>query len=329
MHEKKRRTRLRLFAIGLALFGLPAAASAAPPAANPGGCTASHGQAVELVNAGQLLRAREAYTRCAAATCGGLITQQCRAGLQRLETDVPSIIFVVTDDTGAPLTDVRVSMDGNELATRTDGRSVDVDPGLHQFTVSNEASGSFAEQILVVQGQRNRVINVRLKHASAASATGSSAVATAGAASGSQASHEPLAASDEAKAAAGAKTTAPESDAAVAPAPEKASPLLAYIVGGAGLAAIGGSLLLVHWAHEDNLRLDQCAPNCSQDSVDHVSNMYLAADITLGVGVVALGTATWLYLSRPDREESSADSAYRFDIQPRRSGAFATFGSVF
>ena len=100
----------------------------------------------------------------------------------------------------------------------------------------------------------------------------------------------------------------------------------------AGLAAVGTSFLLAHWGREDNVRLDRCAPNCSQDSVDHVRNMYIAADIALGAGIVAIGAATWLYLSHPDAEEparAESKQAYRFDVRPLASGAFATVRGAF
>jgi ribosome biogenesis GTPase len=67
---------------------------------------------------------------------------------------------------------------------------------------------------------------------------------------------------------------------------------LTYVVAGAGVAAIGTSLLFAVWGSNDNERLNRCAPNCSADSVEHVKNLYIASDVTMGVGVVALGVAT-------------------------------------
>jgi hypothetical protein len=63
--------------------------------------------------------------------------------------------------------------------------------------------------------------------------------------------------------------------------------------------------------------------------VDHVSHMYLAADISLGVGILALGAATWLFLAEPSEEEPRSTQAYRFDVQPTASGAFATVRRAF
>jgi hypothetical protein len=58
-------------------------------------------------------------------------------------------------------------MDGELLMSRIDGRSADVDPGMHEFVFSTEQGDVHSEKILILQG-RNRVISVALKRAAAA-----------------------------------------------------------------------------------------------------------------------------------------------------------------
>ncbi|HWO11666.1 MAG TPA: hypothetical protein VNN80_19360 [Polyangiaceae bacterium] len=230
--------------------------------------------------------------------------------MERIRDSVPSIVPVVSDGAGAPLTEVRVSMDGELLIPRIEGRSVDVDPGMHELTFATEAGEVHREQVLILEGQRNRVISVVL-----------SPQATA------------------ATPAAGTRPAATEPDvpapaqAVQAPAhPDETEPtssVLPYVIGGVGVAAIGTSFLLAHWGSDNNRELDSCSPNCSQESVDHVRRMYIAADITLGAGVVALGAATWLYFSGADREGSDDAAAYRIDVRPTARGAMATMVGEF
>jgi hypothetical protein len=55
--------------------------------------------------------------------------------------------------------------------------------------------------------------------------------------------------------------------------------------------------------------------------------MYLVADISLGVGVLALGAATVVVLTSGSSKKKEA--AYAVDVQPRPSGAFATVSGSF
>jgi hypothetical protein len=310
-----------------ALWAQPSASAPPPPRAN-GPCANGVKEARRHVEAGHLRQARQALTECAKSTCGAL-SRQCQAGLQRLESDIPSVVVVATDGSGATRVDVRVSVDGELLTSQLDGRGVDVDPGMHEFSFSTDQGDAHSEKILILQGQRNRVISVTLKRAAAAPPDGANAPAAA-AAPPSEVSMTPATeqSAAEQKAALAPAANGREVAASASTERPRSSPLLAYVVGGAGLAAVGSSLLLAHWGREDNLLLDRCAPDCSQASVDHVSNMYIAADIALGAGVVALGAATWLYLTRPQVEDEKA-ATYRFDVQPTASGAYATVGRAF
>jgi hypothetical protein len=314
---RKRRNRIGLLSAGLATLWTNVSASAPPPRAN-GPCTKSSQQAREHAQAGHLRRARAAFMECAKTSCGGLISRQCQSGLQQLDTDMPSVIPVVTNASGAQQVEVRVAMDGELLTSRIDGRSLDVDPGMHEFSFSMDDGTVHTEKVLILQGQRNRVMSVQLEAAPAASADPAKPAPSSEPDASTSASAVEQAAPP---ASAPSKTEAPP---AVDAGTTRGSPLLAYIVGGAGLAAVGSSFLLAHWGREDDILLDRCAPNCSQKSVDHVSNMYIAADITLGAGIVALGAATWIYLARPDVEDTKSAQTYRFDVQPTASGAYAT-----
>jgi hypothetical protein len=273
-------------------------------------CTTAYAGAQEREQSGHLIAARDLWLACAKPSCGNFLHQECSVRYSQLNSDIPSIVPLASDASGAPLLDVEVKVDGEPFATKLDGRALPIDPGLHEFAFSN-AGGVFAKQsVMVVQGQRNRPIAASLQGAE----KGARKVA--------------LAAGGEAAA------DAPAADAPlVARHEEQPLPLhrrLTYGLVGGGLAAMGSFGLLTYWGRKDNDKLTQCAPNCASASVDHIRKLYLAANISLGVGIAALGAAYWvLAIARSESEEKATESAYRFDVQPARSGGLATLSGSF
>lgn len=301
-----RRTRAGLLVSSFILAWSQVGLSAPPRTASE--CSRALDQARHDAEAGRLRGARTAYGECAEKSCGGPVSAECRGAMQRMADSVPSIVPVVTGSPGAPRTEVRVSMDGELLAERLDGRSIEVDPGMHELTFTLGTGESHTEQVLILEGQRNRVISVELTPKAAPTSQVGAQLAADG--------PEPLPA---------AKPVA----ATPAEAEQPSSSVLPYVIGGVGVAAVGTSFLLAHWGSDDNRALDACAPNCSQESVDHVSRMYIAADITLVAGVVAIGAATWLYLSGTPSEQAADTAAYRVDVHPIARGGVATLAGAF
>jgi hypothetical protein len=302
----------------------PSAGAKASAGAKPGaqaksgaarGCSSALEQVAVLDQAGHLLEAKAAALACSKTSCAALIGQQCRAKYALLEAEIPSVVPVAQDEAGQPLVDVEVRMVGQVLCTQIDGSGHDLDPGLHEFPFSAPGRAARTEKILIAQGQRNHQIVVILAAAPAATPpVAGAALATA--------TNEP------AQAAAVAQPRS-SSDAPAAPSEPKTS-VWPYVVGGTGLAALGASIAFVTWGHQDLERLDGCAPDCAQDSLDHVQNLYLAADISLAVGVGALGVATWMFISGSGKSaEPSEHAAARWDIAPTRGGAFATMQQSF
>jgi hypothetical protein len=103
-----------------------------------------------------------------------------------------------------------------------------------------------------------------------------------------------------------------------------------YVLGGAGLLGVGAGGLLTYWGIKDNESLANCSPNCHQASVDHIRSLYLASDVSLGVGVGALGVATWLFIrSGSSDEKPPSQEAFKVDVHPTPSGAFASVSRTF
>jgi hypothetical protein len=285
--------------------------------------------AVAQQKAGHTHEAREQLESCMQSTCGGLIPK-CRALRDKLVSDMPTIVPVVTDDSGAPRVDVQVKVDGVLLTSKLEGTGLPVEAGVHELTFATDAGVFATEKIMIVEGQRNRPVAVSM-HTGDASAT-KAAVATERAAPAEGAS--PKAATEKTA----SEDTSHQEPAPAAPSreysgggawalPHSAFP---YVVGAVGLAGVGAGALLTFWGNKDNSDLQgSCNPNCKSSSVDHVRTMYIAADISFGVGAVALATATWLFASSRSTEAPVTKAATVFDVHPTPTGGFATVSGAF
>ena len=278
---------------------------------------------------GKLREARELLASCTKSACGELISQQCRFAVQQLDSDMPSVVPVVTDAAGTPIVEVEVRIDGQLLTSRLDGVSLEVDPGLHEFSFQTSQGVVHTQRLMIVTGQRNRLVPVQLGSAQARPMPPTAAaVAAAPLGAGTATPETPNAASEEAPLTMQASTS--QSTPIDGAGPKHS--VIPYVLGGVGVAAVGTSLLLANWGSKDNELLDRCAPNCEPSSVDHVKALYLAADISLGVGIVAIAGATWVFVSelnegRPVAPQATA--AYHLDVRPVASGAVAQLGGTF
>jgi hypothetical protein len=311
-------------AVGASIFfAHPGAALAAGSKS----CTAAYKNGVKLEQASQLREAQKAFSACSKAACGAAVRRECIMRYGQLGSDIPSVVPVVTDASGEPVLQVKVTMDGEVLTSQIDGRAVAVDPGLHQFSFSG-AAGSATQKIVILQGQRNRPLAVTLgagaKAAVAAKPPASAASPTALVEQDSSVEPPPTRAvplepgpSDEPRSSSRARTGG--------------RPVATYLLGGVGLAGVAGYALLTYWGRKDNDMLTQCTPNCSPESVSHVKKLYLGANVSLGVGLAALGTATWLYVrsGRARREEAASHSGLALDVAPLPTGALASVRGAF
>lgn len=330
--------RIGLCAAAIVCAGAPAQAQDKPSKKEKKACTAAYKSGQERQQSGHLRQAREQYSACMKATCSKAVQKQCTARYNDVSSDIPSIVPLVTDEGGSPRVDVQVTMDGELLTTRLDGQALPIEPGMHEFSFSTVDSGVFATQrIVIATGQRNRSISVIVPDKRGGKK--SLAASTLPTPPSDRSALEPKSKSDEGSAETARKRLVsnepPEDEAAVDTSSSESSKsggpgALPYVVGGAGLAAVGVGALFIAWGNDDNDKLGQCAPFCSQDSVDRVSSLYTTANISIGVGVAALGVATYLFVtSGPSKEKPPTRASYSVDVQPTPSGAFATVSGVF
>jgi hypothetical protein len=336
---------LRLAGAAIALWATTAAAQD-PPGRS---CGATYAEAREQSEAGRTQEARALLLKCARSSCGHL-KKTCAREAARLAGSVAWIAPAVTDAAGAPLDDVHVSVDGVPVVLQPHGLAFAVDPGEHEITFRARSFGrdvSKTEKITVAAGQRE-LLSVRLPWPDESDGQLRPAARGLPAEGGAHQDAETPAKPREA-----ASVEKPSSDPASPPessppseSPAEGAPLrsphrrgggppaLAFVLGGAGLLGLGAGALATYWGKTDNDALAHCAPNCQSASVDHVRQLYVAADISFGIGAAALGVSAFLFATShpteaPPQARTATSAPFGLDVRPAPGGAVATFQGRF
>ncbi|HEY6079459.1 MAG TPA: hypothetical protein VIW29_11680 [Polyangiaceae bacterium] len=225
-----------------------------------------HAQAVRL--SGDLLRARLALRQCSAAACPTLVSRDCMAWLTEVEQQIPSVIFRATRD-GTDLIQVRVLEGERELASAITGTPLELEPGVHHFRAELAGFPPQQTSYILQAGDKARVVGFAFVSPQAT----------------------PPPAAVPPPAAAPAARDVPES---------RPVPTLTYVLGGTALAAvISGGVLGAMALSERDEREASCAPLCTPQELDRVSNLALATDVSFVVAALAGGAAVYTYLTRP------------------------------
>jgi hypothetical protein len=163
------------------------------------------------------------------------------------------------------------------------GRPVDVDPGQHALRA--EIDGEVVQQAVVISpGERGRIVVL--------------STAVAGTVCGLR---QPVAMP------APFVVTAREGPASPPQEPRRTIPPIVYALGGLGLVSLGFSTGFGISAWSQKGSLDDCKGSCASRDVDTMRRTFLVADITLGVGVVALAAAAVIHLTRGETRAASPE----------------------
>ncbi len=110
----------------------------------------------------------------------------------------------------------------------------------------------------------------------------------------------------------------------------------AFIVGGIGVVALGSFAFFGLSGKSEVADLQGCKGHCAQDDVDKARTKLVIADISLGVGIVAIGVATYMFVTRP-KVEGDVKAAHAhaspgklgFDLGAVSGGAVGSVGGRF
>ena len=254
----------------------------ATAAADPLICAQAYERAQEERTVGRLSAAIEHLRSCIDSTCPKFIREDCLRWMDQTEIALPTVVFSVRQE-GKDLSEVEILCDGDLLVGTLDGKALPVDPGLHNFTFNVPGLAAVGRQLLIREGERNRVINVDFGTPSPSPA---SSVKT------------------------------------VPPAPPARTGALAYGLVGVGALGVAGFTVFGLLGHSRQGELERtCSPNCQSGQIDGVRTQYLLADTCLGVGLVSLGFATYLFVKSHGKSSPDRNGTTSISFIPRSTGA--------
>ena len=135
-----------------------ATATAEGPAAPKAECVGQLDRAQSLQSARKLRDARASYLACSAAACPELVREDCSKSLVELDSAIPTIVFAARAD-GRDVTDVRVLLDGEAVASALDGHAVALDPGAHVVRFERAGGGVSEVRVVAREGEKNRAVS--------------------------------------------------------------------------------------------------------------------------------------------------------------------------
>jgi len=245
--------------------------------------------------AGQYRAARTRLLECVNAQCGGDVRRRCATVLQKLDAVTPSIVVRAQLADGNDVSDVSVRTESEQLTSSLNGIAIPVDPGEHRLVFEHAGLPPVTQTVTIREGEKFRAIDVQLEPSTPVPVS-------------RDRSHSPSGFGFDQRLA------------------------LSGTLIGVGVVGLASSVWLGLKARSDEkkqLEDQNCKPYCGKALVSSVRTRYWLSNISLGVGVVALGSATWLLLSAPSRPSASVSDLAGLSIVAGSEGAFATYAHQF
>jgi hypothetical protein len=123
-------------------------------------CLDAHVDAQQLRGAGKLRAAKEKLLACSAKACHSLVRVDCTRWLSEVSASLPTVIVAAKDSAGNDLSEVKVSVDGETLLARLDGKAIEIDPGRHKLRYEHEGSAPVETEVLVNETEKDRALSV-------------------------------------------------------------------------------------------------------------------------------------------------------------------------
>ena len=246
-------------------------------------CINANERSGPLRQSGKLRDARASLLRCSAASCPGVVRDDCVAGATRLEQAIPTIVFVAHDAAGNEISAVKVTIDGQPFAEKLDGAALESDPGEHVFAFTSGAGPAVEKRLILHEGEKNRREPIAL---GGGGGTGGGAT-PAGAQPGAATSDGGW--SDQKKA--------------------------ALLVGGIGVVGLGAGTVfgLLAKSNWEQAKTD-CGVSCpanstAQSEADSAHSQATIGNIVFGVGAAAVVTGVVLWLLAPNGSGATTTTA--------------------
>lgn len=230
-------------------------------------CVSASTEAQREQKSGSFLAARRQLEVCAHPECPAVVQSDCTKWLAEVLAATPTLVVVARLD-GVDQRQARVLLDGHLWLGELSGRPEDVEPGQHDLTVT-VGTQTRVQKLLVNVGEKNRLVVFEF----------STVV-------GEPPQKDPSSPSQ--------------------PAATRGFPVVPLVFSAIALGGVGAftALGLSGRASLDTLTKQDCATtkSCNPALVADIQRRFLAADISLGVGVVGAALALWQWIawgSRP------------------------------
>lgn len=242
-------------------------------------CPSASEEGQRLRDKNKYVDARAMFRTCSQASCPGIVRKDCTKWLAELDETQPSIVIAAQDAAGADLGAVKVLLDDRQVASRVDGGSIAVDPGEHSLRVEAPGHAPLTQRLIVRVNEKNRLVRVVFQDGAGAAPAGPPKPPPAG------------------DAGPGAES------------PKAGPPVAAIVLAGVGVVALGSFTYFGLTSKSDLSSLrSECAPYCDQSKLDDVKSRMLIADVSLGVGIVALGVAAVLFVTHGSTKPAATAS---------------------
>jgi hypothetical protein len=266
-------------------------------------CVQASDKAQQLRVAGKLVAARDTLRTCVQDACPSVVREACSQWLGEVNASLPSIVIGAQDSDGKDLLDLKVSIDGVLVTEHLGGRALPIDPGRHKMRYEKPDGTVLEEEILVGEGTKNRPVSVVFPGPKKL------AVVTG--------------------------PVPPPHETSTSKGPSVANTAIGITLAAVGAAALGTALYLDLSATSDvNALKASCGPTrtCSASRVSADELDYDLAGVGLGLGIVAVGIATYVFLGHPfgePRVDAHAQRGWvpelRLAASPHGGGLALTF----
>jgi hypothetical protein len=261
-------------------------------------CVAASDQAQTLRDEGKYRSARLQLLACSRDACPGLVRHDCEKWLSDLDASQPTVVLGARDPKGTDAPATRVLLDGAILTSHLDGKPIAVDPGEHTFRYEAPGAAPVEQRAVIRVGEKNRMLTAVVMPLAAPSAAVPSPPPT---------------------------TESPAEPATLGRGVPPVSIALAAV---AGVAAVSLTYFGLSGRSDVSDLRATCAPNCSQSQVNSARTKLIAADVSLGVGVVALAGAAWFFF-KSGSQGSQQSATVRADVEPMPGGGVASLSARF
>jgi hypothetical protein len=112
--------------------------------------------------AGKLTKALSEVATCSRPVCPKATQKTCNDLADTIVAMQPSVVFSAKDASGKPVTDVKVTVDGTQVATALDGSPVPLDPGPHTVHFESDGATPVDKSITVDPSTKSQAVSVDL-----------------------------------------------------------------------------------------------------------------------------------------------------------------------